>query len=39
VGLADIAARAEEMGWTLTADRSDLGGIAVQVLMPVPATR
>ena len=34
--LADIAARAEEMGWTLRADRSDLGGIAVRVLMPVP---
>ena len=39
MGLADIAARAEEMGWTLRADRSDLGGIAVQVLTPVPATR
>jgi signal transduction histidine kinase len=38
-GLADIAARAGEMGWTLRADRSDLGGIAVQVLLPaqVPA--
>jgi len=35
VGLADIAARAEEMGWTLRADRSDLGGIAVQVRLPV----
>lgn len=33
-GLADIAARAEEMGWTLCADRSDLGGIAVRVLLP-----
>jgi signal transduction histidine kinase len=33
LGLADIAARAEEMGWTLRADRSDLGGIAVQVLL------
>jgi len=33
-GLADIAARAEEMGWTLRADRSDLGGIAVHVLLP-----
>jgi signal transduction histidine kinase len=33
-GLADIAARAEEMGWTLRAHRSDLGGIAVQVLLP-----
>ena len=36
-GLADIAARAEEMGWTLRADRSDLGGIAVQVLLSLPA--
>ena len=36
-GLADIAARAAEMGWTLRADRSDLGGIALQVLLPVPA--
>jgi signal transduction histidine kinase len=34
IGLADIAARAEEMGWTLRADRSDLGGIALQVLAP-----
>ena len=33
LGLADIAARAEEMGWTLQADRSDLGGIEVQVLL------
>ena len=32
-GLADIAARAEQMGWTLRADRSDLGGIAVQVVL------
>jgi signal transduction histidine kinase len=37
MGLADIAARAEEMGWTLRADRSDLGGIALQVVLPVPA--
>jgi len=36
-GLADIAARAEEMGCTLRADRSDLGGIAVHVLLPLPA--
>ena len=36
VGLADVATRAEEMGWTLRADRSDLGGIAVQVLLPTP---
>ena len=37
LGLADITARAEEMGWTLRADRSDLGGIAVRVVVPVPA--
>jgi signal transduction histidine kinase len=37
LGLADIAARAEEMGWTLRADRSDLGGIALQVLLPMQA--
>ena len=37
LGLADIAARAEEMGWILRADRSDLGGIAVQVQLPGPA--
>jgi signal transduction histidine kinase len=36
-GLADIAARAEEMGWTLRADRSDLGGIAIHLVLPVPA--
>ena len=36
LGLSDIAASAEEMGWTLRADRSDLGGIAVQVVAPVP---
>ena len=35
-GLADIAARVDEMGGTLRADRSDLGGITVQVLLPVP---
>lgn len=39
MGLADIAARAEEMGWTLRADRSDLGGIALQVLLPGSALR
>jgi len=38
-GLADIAARAEEMGWTLRADRSDLGGIALQVVLPGSAPR
>ena len=37
LGLADIAARADEMGWTLRADRSDLGGIAIQVSLPGPA--
>jgi signal transduction histidine kinase len=37
LGLADIAAMAQEMGWTLRADRSDLGGIAVQVRLSVPA--
>jgi signal transduction histidine kinase len=37
VGLADIAAQADEMGWTLRADRSDLGGVAIQVLVPTPA--
>ncbi len=36
LGLADIAARAEEMGWTLRVDRSDLGGIAVTVVAPGP---
>jgi signal transduction histidine kinase len=36
LGLADIAARAEEMGWTLRADWSDLGGIAIRVSLPVP---
>ncbi len=37
LGLTDIAALAEEMGWALRADRSDLGGIAVQVTLPAPA--
>ena len=37
LGLADIAARAEEMGWTLRVGRSDLGGIAIRVSLPVPA--
>ncbi|MFY9929882.1 MAG: ATP-binding protein [Streptosporangiaceae bacterium] len=36
LGLADIAARAEEMGWTLRIDRSELGGIAVTVVAPGP---
>jgi signal transduction histidine kinase len=35
LGLSGIAASAEERGWTLRADRSDLGGIAVQVVAPV----
>jgi len=39
MGLADIAAQAAEMGWTLRADRSDLGGIALQVLVPGSAPR
>ena len=37
LGLADIGALAAEMGWTVRADRSDLGGIAVQVTLPAPA--
>ena len=37
-GLFDIAARAQEMGWSLRADRSDLGGIAVRVVAPVTAS-
>ena len=37
LGLTDIAARAEEMGWSLRADRSDLGGIAIRVSRPAPA--
>jgi signal transduction histidine kinase len=36
LGLSDIAASAKEMGWTLRADRSDLGGIAVRVVAPAP---
>ena len=39
LGLADIAARAEEMGWSLRADRSDLGGIAIRVSLPTPGPR
>jgi signal transduction histidine kinase len=34
-GLADIAVRVDEMGGTVRVDRSGLGGIAVQVLVPV----
>ena len=37
LGLTDIAARADERGWSLRADRSDLGGIAIRVSLPVPA--
>jgi signal transduction histidine kinase len=37
LGLTDIAARAEEMGWSLQADRSDLGGIAIRVSLAAPA--
>jgi signal transduction histidine kinase len=37
-GLADLALRAAEMGWTLRVSRSDLGGIAVGVQVPVPAS-
>jgi len=37
LGLTDMAALAQEMGGTLRADRSDLGGIAIQVTLPVPA--
>jgi signal transduction histidine kinase len=35
-GLADIADRAAEMGGTMSLSASDLGGIAVEVLVPVP---
>ncbi len=37
LGLTDIAARAEEMGWSLRADRSDLGGIAIRMSLPASA--
>jgi signal transduction histidine kinase len=37
-GLFDIAACAEQMGWTLRADRSDLGGIAMLVVAPTAAS-
>jgi signal transduction histidine kinase len=37
LGLTDMAALAQEMGGTLRAGRSDLGGIAIQVTLPVPA--
>jgi signal transduction histidine kinase len=35
-GLADLACRAEEMGGTIRVGPSDLGGIAVEVLVPMP---
>jgi signal transduction histidine kinase len=35
-GLADLADRAEEMGGTMRVSTSDLGGIAVEMLAPVP---
>jgi len=34
-GLTDIAAWAREMGWTLRVSRADLGGIAMEVRLPV----
>jgi signal transduction histidine kinase len=34
-GLTDIAAWAREMGWTLCVSRANLGGIAVEVQLPV----
>jgi len=37
VGLFEIAAHAEEMGWSLRADRSDLGGIAMRLAAPLAA--
>lgn len=35
-GLADLACLAEEMGGTIRVSRSDLGGIAVELLVPMP---
>jgi len=35
-GLADFACLAEEMGGTVRVGTSDLGGIAIEVLVPVP---
>jgi signal transduction histidine kinase len=35
-GLADVACRAEEVGGTIRVGPSDLGGIAVEVLVPIP---
>jgi signal transduction histidine kinase len=34
-GLTDVAARAREMGWTLRVSQADLGGIAMEVRLPV----
>ena len=34
-GLTDIAAWAREMGWTLRVSRADLGGIEVEIRLPV----
>jgi signal transduction histidine kinase len=33
-GLADIAAQAREMGWTLRVSRADLGGIVMEMWLP-----
>jgi signal transduction histidine kinase len=38
-GLADIADQAAEMGGTMLVSVSDLGGIAVEVLVPLPGGR
>jgi signal transduction histidine kinase len=35
-GLADLACRAQEMGGIIRVGPSDLGGIAVEVLLPIP---
>jgi signal transduction histidine kinase len=37
-GLADMALRAAELGWTLRVSGSDLGGIAVEVQVPLPVS-
>jgi signal transduction histidine kinase len=34
-GLADLAAWAREMGWTLRVRRADLGGISMEVRLPI----
>jgi signal transduction histidine kinase len=38
-GLADIAAQAREMGWTLRVSRASLGGIAMKARLPVRQVR